>query len=301
MREVGVGADGHDQGYNSRYSLEGVKAATTAPQEALIAHARDVFTADERVVAAYLVGGFAVGQGDAWSDVDLQCLVRDDAEQEVASSWREIANAIAPTAYIQAFVGTTGGVCITPQWLHFDVVFHATSSVDPETVEGMVPLVDKAGLLPEGGIPRPSRKGEPFFPLSTVEMFLYMLGNMVSVIGRQELVPATNGVIIVRDIGLVGLLLAEQGWASTREHTFGNPFPFTKRLRTYLTEEQNELLLSLPALVPTIDSVIDGYLALARAFLPRARRLAAETGSTWPAAYEAASVSYFERSLGVKV
>ena len=100
---------------------------------------------------------------------------------------------------------------------------------------------------------------------------------------------------------MVGLLLAEQGWASTREHTFGNPFPLTKRLRTYLTEEQNELLLSLPPLVPTIDSVIEGYLALARAFLPRARRLAAETGNTWPAAYEAASVSYFERSLGVKV
>jgi hypothetical protein len=97
-------------------------------------------------------------------------------------------------------------------------------------------------------------------------------------------VPATNGVIIVRDIGLVGLLLAKQGWASTREHTFGNPFPFTKRLRTYLTDEQNQLLLSLLPLVPTIDSVIDGYLALARAFLPRARRLAEETRSNWPAA-----------------
>jgi hypothetical protein len=29
---------------------------------------------------------------------------------------------------------------------------------------------------------------------------------------------------------LVGLMLAEQGWATTREHSFGNPFPFTKRL-----------------------------------------------------------------------
>ena len=163
--EVGVG-DGHDQGYNSKYSLEGVKVATTAPQEALIARARDVFSADERVVAAYLVGGFAIGQGDAWSDVDLQCLVRDDAEQEVASSWREIANAIAPTAYIQPFAGTTGGVCITPEWLHFDVVFHAASSVDPKTVDGMVPLVDKAGVLPKGGGPSPVGERRAFFPLA---------------------------------------------------------------------------------------------------------------------------------------
>jgi hypothetical protein len=287
--------------YQSRYSLEGVRAATTAPQEALIARARDVFAADDRVLAAYLVGGFAVGQGDAWSDVDLQCLVRDEAAEDLAATWRDVADAIAPTAHIQPFGRGTGGVCITPDWLHFDVVFNPASSVDPKKLEGMVPLVDKVGLLPKEPVPSPNRRGEPFFPLTTVEHFLYMLGNMVSVVGRNELVPATNGVIIVRDIDLVGLLLAEQGWATTRQHAFGNPFPFTKRLRTYLTDEQNTLLLSLPPLVATIDSVIEGYLALARAFLPRARSLAERTGSSWPAAYEAASVSYFESSLGVQL
>ena len=78
-------------------------------------------------------------------------------------------------------------------------------------------------------------------------------------------------------------------------------FPFTKRLRSYLTDEQNALLASLPPLEPTIDSAIDGYLALARIFLPRARRLAERTGHAWPQAYEDASVAYFERSLGVQV
>jgi hypothetical protein len=128
-----------------------------------------------------------------------------------------------------------------------------------------------------------------------------MLGNMVSVIGRNELIPATNGVIIVRDIDLVGLLLAEQGWVTTREHSFGNPFPFTKRLRTYLSDDQNQLLASLPPLVASIDSVVDGYIALAHAFLPRARSLATKTGSPWPEEYERASVTYFERSLGVRL
>ncbi len=296
---MGSGRPSHH--YQSGYSLEGVRTATTAPQETLIARAAKVFADDERVLAGYLVGGFAVGQGDAWSDVDLQCVVRDEAEDDMARSWRDLANSIAPTAYIQPFRNGTGGVCITPEWLHFDLVFHAVSSIDPKAVQGMVPLVDKAGVLPERPVPRPRRQGEPFFPLAVVEHFLYMLGNMVSVIGRDELIPATNGVVIVRDIDLVGLLLAEQGWATTREHSFGNPFPFTKRLRTYLTDEQNSLLLSLPPLAATIDSVIDGYLALARAFLPRAHSLADKTANHWPAAYEAASVSYFERSFGVKV
>jgi hypothetical protein len=102
-------------------------------------------------------------------------------------------------------------------------------------------------------------------------------------------------------MALVPLFLAERGWKSTREHQLGNPFPFTKRLRDYLTDEQNQLLVALPPLEATIDSVIEGYVALARAFLPRAGRLAERTGAEWPEAYERASVGFFERSLGVSV
>lgn len=287
--------------YTSKYSLAGVRGATTAPQQALIKRAVDVLTSDDRVLAAYLVGGFAVGSGDPWSDVDLQATVSDEAADDIANSWQDIANAIASTAFIQPFARAIGGMCITPGWLHFDIVFNPLSSLDPRSVEGMVPLVDKAGILPAEAVPRPDRCGEPFFPLAQVEHFLYMLGNMVSVVGRDEPVPASNGVIMVRDIDLVGLMLAELGLKTTREHSFGNPFPFTKRLRPYLTDEQNEVLVSLPPLVATIDSVIEGYIALARAFIPRARRLAELTASPWPHDYERASVQYFERSLGVRL
>jgi hypothetical protein len=123
---------------------------------------------------------------------------------------------------------------------------------------------------------------------------------MVSVIGRNEVIPASNGVMMVRDVALVSLFLAEHGWSSTREHQFGNPFPFTKRLRSYLTEVQNQLLTTLPPLEASIDSVIVGYIALARIFLPRARRLAELTRAQRPEAYARAS-GYFERSLGVSI
>jgi hypothetical protein len=287
--------------YISKYSLEGIRVATSEPQRALIERAKTVAAKDDRILAVYLVGGFAVGTGDAWSDVDLQFTIRDDTADDVAANWTDVVDAIAPTAHIQPFNLATGGVCITPEWLHFDVVFNPQSKVDPKTVQGMVPLLDKAGILPTDPVPRPSRRGDPFFPLDAVEFFLYMLGNMVSVIGRNEVIPASNGVIVVRDMSLVALLLAEQGWASTREHQHGNPFPFTKRLRSYLSDEQNLLLGSLPPLVATIDSVIEGYVALARAFLPRGRRLAEQTRAEWPGLYEQASVGFFERSLGVSI
>jgi len=283
----------------SSYSLPGIRTATAEPQQHLTMRAIEVLAGDDRILAGWLVGGFAVGDGDAFSDVDLQCTIRDDAVEDLRTSWPELVNRIAPTVRISPFPTAIGGLCITPAWLHFDIVFNPQSALDPSTVVGMEPLFDKAGILPTHAVPRPDRTGEPFFPTAAVDMFLYMLGNMVSVVGRDEVIPGSNGVVMVRDIALVGLLLAEQGRATTREHTFGNPFPFTKRLRRYLNDEQHALLESLPPLTATWDSIIDGYIALARAFLPRARRLADVTGTPWPADYERATIDYFERMLGV--
>lgn len=287
--------------YVSRYSLAGILSSSTGPQESLIKRIEEVAARDDRILAAYLVGGFAVGTGDAWSDVDAQFVIRDDAEESFRDSWRDVADELAHTAHVQSFGGVIGGTCITDEWLHFDVVFNPQSKIDAKAVEGMVPLLDKEGVLPDAPVPRPGRQSDPFYPESAVEHFLYMLGNMVSVIARNEVVPASNGVIIVRDIDLVGLFLAEQGWVTTREHAFGNPFPFTKRLRSYLTDEQNAMLESLPPVAASIDSVIDGYVALASIFLPRARAMADRTGAIWPAAFEEASVGFFERSLGVEI
>ena len=109
-------------------------------------------------------------------------------------------------------------------WLHFDIVLHARSEVEPMTVEGMSPLLDEAGLLPDRTVPRPDRREAPC-PEAAVDMFLYMLGNMVSVVGRNEPVRATNGVIMVRDIALVGLLLAEQGWRAPASTVPVTPSP----------------------------------------------------------------------------
>ncbi len=283
-----------------RYPLTGVRQATTGPQEAFIAKATEVLSADDRVLAAYLVGGFAVGLGDAFSDVDLQVIVADHAAADLAESWVQLVHRIVPTVWIQPF-GPGGGLCITPDWMHFDVVFRAASQIDAHSVLGMVPLFDKAGLLPDAPVPRPDRRTDPFFPDKAVGMFLYMIGNVVGPIGRNEPILCGNGVIMMRDIGLIGLLLAEQGLATTREHNAGNPFPFTKRLRRYLTEEQHAVLESLPPLAPTIDSAIDSYVALIEVFLPRARRLAAATGAVFPEAYARAGVAHFERAVGVRL
>ena len=74
--------------------------------------------------------------------------------EALKASWPELAGRLAPLANVKPFQFAVGGVCITPDWLHFDVVFHARSQVDPMKVEGMSPLLDKAGLLPDRPVPR---------------------------------------------------------------------------------------------------------------------------------------------------
>ena len=48
----------------------------------------EIATADDRVVAAAVVGSLARGGGDRWSDIDLSFAVRDDvAIAEVLDDW----------------------------------------------------------------------------------------------------------------------------------------------------------------------------------------------------------------------
>ena len=288
-----------DDGWVSRYSLAGLRSMSLQPLEQLLAHARAVLAADDRITAAWLVGSFAVGEADEFSDVDLACLVSDEDLKDLRGSWRSVLDRITPTVNVDEFPFAVGGACITPQWQHLDLVFHSAAHFDPKTVRGMVPLFDKVGVLPSVPVPRPDPRGAPFFPDQAVRWFFYMLGNSVVVVGRNDVIPGTNGVIITRDTALIPLLLAERGLRSVGDKT--GLFPFTKRLRVALSDEQNDLLESLPPLAPTIDSVIDGYRALARAFIPRARGLAAKTGATWPEAFEAATVGHFESSFGVTI
>ena len=184
------------------------------------------------MLAAYLVGGFAVGIGDAFSDVDLQVLVADETAAELAESWVELVHRIIPTVYVQPFPtlnpaaprqppNNGGGVCITPDWLHFDVVFRAASRSTPTPSSAWSPSSTRLGSYRRAGT-RPDRRDRSVLSGAG--------GHHVPLHDRQRRRPPSggtspsrrNGVIMMRDIGLIGLLLAEQGLASTREHNAGN-------------------------------------------------------------------------------
>lgn len=61
------------------------------------------------------------------------------------------------------------------------------------------------------------------------------------------------------------------------------------------------LVSSLPALAATRDSVVEGHLAVASRFLPRARLAAARAGEPFPSAFEQAALTFLERELGATI
>lgn len=153
----------------------------------MVARAVAVLFDDPRVLAGWLVGSFATGTADAFSDVDLHCLGLDDALDELRESWRDIAHAIAPMVLLRPFTGAVGGACITRDWLHLDLVLHPRSSLDPKAIAGMRPLFDKVGgLVPPAPTPRKAPDSAPYFPSDVVDWFFYMLGNLPVVVGRNE-------------------------------------------------------------------------------------------------------------------
>jgi hypothetical protein len=276
----------------SRYPLTGIRAATTDRQLTLLEHAVEVLRADDRILAAWLTGSFATGEADPWSDLDVHCCVEDDVAIALAGDgWKEVLAAVTPTVLATSLPPpVVGGYALTPEWVHLDLVFRPRSQLDAaQHAAGARVLFDRAGLL-ENLPPAPPLRLEPWFPQREVDFFFYMLGNIVTVVGRGDAALAMMGVLTVRDVCLVPLLLAETG---TRRR--GG----VKRMNHWLTDEQRRVVASLPPLVATVDSVLDAQLHLARIFIERGRALARRTGAEWPEALEAATLRHVEHGLGI--
>lgn len=175
--------------------------------------------------------------------------------------------------------------------MHFDIAIHSGQPI-LRPGSGLIPLFDRLGMLPAEAHQVEFEHGDPWFPADVVQWFFYMLGNLAVVVGRDEPVLGTNGAIMLRDTCLVPLMHAETGTIRTG----GN-----KRLRAFLTDEQHAVLESLPAVAPTLDSVVDAYAATAQVFVSRGRALAERLNGEWPVDFERATADHLERMVGRRI
>lgn len=237
------------------------------------------------VRAAWLGGSLARGIGDDWSDIDLHLAVTEpDGFDAVA--W---LSALVPIVMAEHIPGVPGGfIFVTPDWVHVDVIVHAVEGLDQGELPARV-LLDRDGVVRDvrGG---PTTPGEPYFPAEQVRLFLYFMGNAVTVLHRAELAALSHGTAAMRDQLLVPLMLAENGIRKDDG---------AKRLNRYLTDEQLAVLAALPPVGLDEAGLREGQRALATDYLPRARRLATRCDAVWPVDLERAAVELWHRELGI--
>jgi hypothetical protein len=196
-------------------------------------------------------GSLTRGTADAYSDLDLVVEVDDPESFDAAAT---IADA-TPTVLLRPM--PFGATAITPDWLRVDLV-----------------VTQPGG---DGGPPTP----QPTDVDALAEEFLRVLGLLAVVAAREEWIVASDGAWLLRSFR-VRLLLAENGEGAVTG---------VKRLNEKLTAEQRSLVEGLPPIAATREGVIASHLAIAEAFLPRARKLA----TAWPAALEDATLAYLRR------
>jgi len=262
-------------------------------QQAVIKRAGTELPADERILAVYLVGSYGTGQADRFSDVDVHCVVTDESVGWFEENWLEpMTTLTGPTVWADRIPGLVGGLGITPDWLHVDLVIHPLGSFDRLQYDGVRVLFDRDGtLFPDGDIPaKEGLPGTPYWPEGPVNLFFYFLGNLVTVLGRDERIVGNQGVGAVRD-QLINLMLAERGVRRTGG---------AKRLNALLSDEQRAALEAVPAAGSDPAGIIAANQYICREFIERGTALAQVTGERWPAEFVDATLAHLRNHFGVE-
>lgn len=228
--------------------------------------------------AVWLSGSLASHEGDQFSDVDVHVAVDRPVSEIASATWSELARNVDAVfvRVLRAPYGLTVNAATRDARL-FDIVVHASSSLDAGVPEPVLALTDDRGVLAR--IPARSGRSQPSPEqiVAWVEEFLRCLLLLTVVGPREEWVSAELGSLSMLEL-LKDLMLAANG-----DVGIGS----AKRLRHRLTPEQYETLLGLPPIAPNQSSIVAFQAALAAEFLPRAHDICARLNLDYPAEFEA--------------
>jgi Streptomycin adenylyltransferase len=259
--------------------------------DTLIARIAEAVTAQPVVQALMLAGSHGRGTADGFSDVDLIALVPPDDLPRFAQDWHVLLQTITPIVFWHQWGRTRIVInAVSKDWARVDMVIRATDDLAGLSAASTRLLLDRANVAASLPTEVPHRPDEARL-LGMMNEFIRVLGLLPVVIGRGELVTAVAGAAMQRaaltDLMIAGLALPDAGGAL---HVSRN-----------LPPDQMAVLTSIPYPQADRAQVIACHIALANAFLPRARALADRLGIDWPTAFEAATRAHLHLALGVVI
>jgi hypothetical protein len=243
------------------------------------------------VRALFLSGSHGTGHDDAYSDIDFVLVATDGPTDTIAAHWKTALEHTGEIALWWDRVTRPMLInAITSDWTRTDVVILKPDQLRFHTKDQLKPLFDHDGLYdalpPVKSAPAPDPKRIRY----QIEEFIRILGLLPLAVGREEYLNGVLGIFHLRNT-LVELMISETG----EVHRGG-----LLHLNRLITPDQKAELEALPPPVPERQAMIDGHMAYAKAYLPRARRLAEQWSVDWPERFEDVTWSHLHTTLGVK-
>ena len=257
--------------------------------------------ADERVRALFLAGPRATGSEDRFSDLDLLQVIDDEGFEEFCEEWRSWLAKLSPTVAAKPRSFERGFLvnATTPSCARFDVfvrrVARATAEPGWEKPAAVFDRDGIADMLPEPRLP-PALEHDAAWLSELIYTFLRTLSVLPMLLERGELVRLTQHAQLMKQ-DLLELLIFENGDPPCRRPGVWAWADLSERLPA----TDLALVASLPTLAATRESVIEGHVAVASGFLPRARSAAERVGEPFPAEFERAALAFLERELGARI
>ncbi len=255
------------------------------------------FETDERVRALFLSGSRATGSDDRLSDLDLLVVIDDENFEAFCEDWQSWVGELSPTVAAKPRAFDRGFLinATTPSCARFDVFVRPVARVRSEPGwEKPTAMFDRDGIaqrLPEPRLP-PAVEHDAGWLWELIYTFLRTLSVLPMLLERGEFVRLTQHAQLMKQ-DLLELLLFENGDPPCRRPGAWAWVDLSERLPA----TDLALVASLPALAASRDSVIDGHMAVASGFLPRARSAAARAGEHFPSDFEQAVLAFLDREL----
>lgn len=243
---------------------------------------------DPTIVAAWLGGSLARGTADDWSDIDLH-LLSSGPESPTAEAIRMLAPATRPCALVDAIPGLTSSfIVITDEWVHLDVIVHPLDGFS----QGDHPvklLFDDTGSVRTISSDAPEVAESSGLPLPP-SVALYLLGDVVTLVRRQEWLALSRHLSRFRDDVLIPSLLAVAG-SDKRDGA--------KRLNRYLTDDHCAALVDVGPIGTGAFDWDQPAIALASAYMFHVKRYALQHDLGWPHELEHATRRHWKEHLGI--
>jgi len=247
---------------------------------------------EPQLSALFLGGSFGRGEADAFSDLDFVAVVAVEHHASFALAWRQRVEAILPIVFwYEARAGAPVHNAIGYGWERIDIGITDHQGVQHRSKQGTRLLIDHAGIyerLPDSIAWNGPDKTRVAFLIAE---FFRVLGLLPVGLGRKEYLTVRAGLEMQR-MALFQLLSEE-----VERFDKGGMLAWSRRL----SPDQLALLEMLPEVDLSHRALVDAYIAVANAFLPRARALAGRWNIEWPTAFEDATWGHLHRSLGIEM